>query len=1112
MTVNTTAVGTSQTLGLATLAARLAEASTAPSTPEPVLAGFVARHWGKASAARLTHLPSGLEPDEAAGLAAALAAALRETTSPHTPATFRPENILLQPALVGWEVILAPPAAESGAALTGKTSLIAFAGLLYRLAVGQKFASDQSGQKVQLSQLRNYNPYLATLLENALTGGFSSPGALAGGFGWSLYRKTYLNFPALLVTKKRSFRGQSNRSKPARTVEQLPAETTDKPASTRTLGGPLALVSLLVAMVLLAGTVAFSVGGLDNEYQQQSQVAPTRTTAPTVAPTPSPAVALQVSRLADGASLTRYNPALDQSTGEQYTDPAKLATGQVAALNDFNSLQIQNARWSDDGKKIDLALKDGGWETWDTVTKQRLARKELPNTEQYQTVSWSPNGQNFVAVGLDGQMRLGKADRVSRTVTLGETNSPYGRFSTYPWPFSWSPDSTYVLVAVPNSNLQLWSFQNIPTQIEPPQNSRGAVMSMRGNNLSGSIAWSGDSRYLARLLPGELNQQVQIYNPRNLARLYTMDIIDTPGGVNNPQTGQNTGLETVGTPGLVWSPDGRYIAIIRTFNLGKSGTATNYLSGPGGDLVSLLEVPVLSNSRNSGQSSQLTPNAQRTPTSQATPRGNLSGTTAISNLSPVHLETLTLPGLDDEFTAGGRNLVWSKNNRLLVMGTNSLTSSSSQNISYKALTLDLNTDGGNWHWQIGNMFDLPFEAPHNYVDWSPDNRQILFNTSDNLLGIGVLPDQVGKPLTTEILHKARSSYNNNYLPSPDGRSFLQVQARGKNSVLTIRDSTSGEVQSQLAAPEGVFVYPTNKGYWSPNGRVLAIPFTIQTNASVGTPQVEQIIRAWRFEPDKAPALLGDLLVIPSKANYVDFSNNIAWDGKDNELTLLFETDNNQVGRWYVSKPLPSLVEQRQVVERQVSQPDAPVKTTPYFQVFGQILGKVSNGGNGIWAWLPDHKHLIYCSLNCYIQELLAPGATYSAEQALGIRFDPAPLGAVNSSLANGDARLAVSPDGRMVALALPGGLVNLYDAATGKLFNSFTAHQGPIYSLSFSPDGHFLVTNGLDRAVKVWDTTAWRPQAVLRLVTTNSITAQVQWLPDNKTLSVGNMLFWRALP
>ncbi len=1110
MAVNTTAVGTSQTLELTTLAARLAEASTATSTPEPVLAGFIARHWGKAN---LAHLPSGLEPDEAAGLASTLAAALRETTFPLTQATFRPENIRLEPALVGWEVILVPPAVESGATLTGKTSLTAFTGLLYRLAVGQEFASDPSGHKAQLSELRNYNPYLATVLEDALTGGFSSPGALAGGFGWSLYRKTYLNFSALLVTKKRSFGAQSNRSKPARTAEQLPAETTAKPASTRTLGGPVALVSLLVAMVLLAGTVALSVGGLDNEYQQQSQVAPTRTTAPTAAaPTPSPAVALQVSRLSDGASLTRYNPALDQSTGEQYTDPAKLAAGQVAALNDFNSLQIQNTRWSDDAKKVDLALKDGGWETWDTVTKQRLARKELPNTEQYQTVSWSPNGQNFVAVGLDGQMRLGKADRVSRTVALGETNLPYSRFSTYPWPFSWSPDSTYVLVAVPNNTLQLWSFQNIPTQVEPLQNSRGAVMSMRGNNLSGSIAWSGDSRYLARLLPGELNQQVQIYNPRNLARLYTMDIVDIPGGVNNPQTEQNTGLETVGTPGLGWSPDGRYIAIIRTFNLGKSGTATNYLSGSGGDLVSLLEVPVLSNSGNSGQSSQLNPNAQGTRSSQATPGGNLSGTTAISNLSPVHLETLTLPGLDDEFTAGGSNLVWSKNNRLLVMGTNSLTSSSSQNISYKALTLDLNTDGGGWHWQIGNMFDLPFEAPHNFVDWSPDNRQILFNTTDNFLGIGVLPDQFEKPLTTEILHKARSSYNNNYLPSPDGRSFLQTQARGKNTVLAIRDSASGEIKSQLAAPEGLLVYLTNKGYWSPDGRVLAIPFTIQTNTSGDTPQLEQIIRAWRFEPDKAPARLGDILVIPSKANYIDFSNNIAWEGKDNELALLFETGNNLIGRWYLSKPLPSLVEQRQIIEKQASQPDAPVKNIPYFQVFGQILGRVSNGGNGIWAWLPDHKHLIYCSSNCYIQELLAPGATYSAEQAPGIRFDPAPSGPVNSSVANGDARLAVSPDGRMVVLALPGGLVNLYDAATGKLFNSFTAHQGPIYNLSFSPDGHFLVTNGLDRAVKVWDTTTWRPQAVLRLVTTNSVSSPVQWLPDNKTLSVGNMLFWRALP
>ena len=71
-------------------------------------------------------------------------------------------------------------------------------------------------------------------------------------------------------------------------------------------------------------------------------------------------------------------------------------------------------RW----QQVGLALKDGGWENWDVTARQRLTRKELPNADQYQLVSWSPDGQNFAGLGLDGQLRLGKAERVLQTVSF----------------------------------------------------------------------------------------------------------------------------------------------------------------------------------------------------------------------------------------------------------------------------------------------------------------------------------------------------------------------------------------------------------------------------------------------------------------------------------------------------------------------------------------------------------------------------------------------------------------------------------------------------------------------------------------------------------------------
>ena len=63
--------------------------------------------------------------------------------------------------------------------------------------------------------------------------------------------------------------------------------------------------------------------GLDKEYRQQSLAASRTPPAPNhPPPTATPVVALQISRQADGANLTRYNPAFDQVSG-LYTDPAR---------------------------------------------------------------------------------------------------------------------------------------------------------------------------------------------------------------------------------------------------------------------------------------------------------------------------------------------------------------------------------------------------------------------------------------------------------------------------------------------------------------------------------------------------------------------------------------------------------------------------------------------------------------------------------------------------------------------------------------------------------------------------------------------------------------------
>src|SRR6476469_639199 len=101
MAVNSTAEGAKPLLEPETLAAHLADASSQIPTPEPALARFAARFFGKLND-QPAWLASGLEPDETAGLASALAVALRDSDSPVTAATFHPENIRVKTALTGW--------------------------------------------------------------------------------------------------------------------------------------------------------------------------------------------------------------------------------------------------------------------------------------------------------------------------------------------------------------------------------------------------------------------------------------------------------------------------------------------------------------------------------------------------------------------------------------------------------------------------------------------------------------------------------------------------------------------------------------------------------------------------------------------------------------------------------------------------------------------------------------------------------------------------------------------------------------------------------------------------------------------------------------------------
>ncbi len=65
--------------------------------------------------------------------------------------------------------------------------------------------------------------------------------------------------------------------------------------------------------------------------------------------------------------------------------------------------------------------------------------------------------------------------------------------------------------------------------------------------------------------------------------------------------------------------------------------------------------------------------------------------------------------------------------------------------------------------------------------------------------------------------------------------------------------------------------------------------------------------------------------------------------------------------------------------------------------------------------------------------------------------------------------LALSPDGRWLAVGAREGVVDVWELRPARRSASFSGHTGSIASLAFTPDGQRLVSGGADGAVKLWN-------------------------------------------
>jgi WD40 repeat protein len=95
--------------------------------------------------------------------------------------------------------------------------------------------------------------------------------------------------------------------------------------------------------------------------------------------------------------------------------------------------------------------------------------------------------------------------------------------------------------------------------------------------------------------------------------------------------------------------------------------------------------------------------------------------------------------------------------------------------------------------------------------------------------------------------------------------------------------------------------------------------------------------------------------------------------------------------------------------------------------------------------------------------------------------------------------LALSADGKTLAVGGADAQIDLWDVATGKPLLTFDGPRGRIFCAVFSPDGKVLATGGDDPAIRLWRTDTW--QEIGQLAGHRSYLRWLTFSPDGKFLA-----------
>lgn len=98
--------------------------------------------------------------------------------------------------------------------------------------------------------------------------------------------------------------------------------------------------------------------------------------------------------------------------------------------------------------------------------------------------------------------------------------------------------------------------------------------------------------------------------------------------------------------------------------------------------------------------------------------------------------------------------------------------------------------------------------------------------------------------------------------------------------------------------------------------------------------------------------------------------------------------------------------------------------------------------------------------------------------------------------------VALTPDGKLLAIGDGSGKIYLWQVATGQRILTYEGHIGWVMSVAFSPDGQTLASASMDRTVKLWNISTGQCQKTLR--GHSSGVMSVAFSPDGQILASGS--------